>query len=127
MPDTDDLRCILSDNIKNARKRLGLTQYRLSIIADLSVPYMTDIERCRTWVSDKTLKKLATALRMKPYQLLLPDSGGESPKEPEDDVKDGGIGFISDEITAQKKAIKRFVEDRMNDLLVQIVKNQGGA
>jgi hypothetical protein len=34
------------------------------------------IEGCRTWVSDKTLVKLAGALRVEAFQLLVPAAGG---------------------------------------------------
>jgi transcriptional regulator with XRE-family HTH domain len=122
MRDAGDLKRILSDNIKSARKRIGLTQQKLSILTDLSIPYITDIERCRTWVSDKTLQKLGKALRMQPYQLLLPEADVEEPEISGKDIKEESIGFISNEINIQKKAIKKFVEDRMNDLFVQIIK-----
>lgn len=59
-----DIRHILAQNIKNRRKELGITQEKLAELASLSAPYMNDIERCQTWVSDKTLAKLATALLM---------------------------------------------------------------
>ncbi len=57
-----DIRRILAQNIKKRRKELGITQMKLAELAELSVPYMNDIERCQTWVSDKTLAKLAKAL-----------------------------------------------------------------
>jgi hypothetical protein len=33
---------------------------------------INDIEGCRTWVSDKTLVKLAAALQVETYRLFLP-------------------------------------------------------
>jgi hypothetical protein len=33
-----------------------------------------DIEACRTWISDKTLESLATALKTDIYRLLMPDT-----------------------------------------------------
>lgn len=57
-----DIRHILAQNIKNRRKELGISQMKLAELAGLSAPYMNDIERCQTWVSDKTLAKLAKAL-----------------------------------------------------------------
>ena len=57
-----DIRRILAQNIKNRRKELGISQMKLAELAGLSAPYMNDIERCQTWVSDKTLAKLAKAL-----------------------------------------------------------------
>ena len=33
-----------------------------------------DIEACRTWVSDKTIESIATALKTDIYRLLMPDT-----------------------------------------------------
>jgi transcriptional regulator with XRE-family HTH domain len=68
----DDLRQTLSENIRAARKSRHLTQIQLAIYADVSLSYMTDIERHRTWVSDKTLLKIAKALGTSPWLLLRP-------------------------------------------------------
>jgi transcriptional regulator with XRE-family HTH domain len=75
--DDDDLRQILSINIRAARKDRHLTQTQLAIYADLSLSYMTDIERCKAWVSDKTLLKIAKALEISPWQLLRPAAEGK--------------------------------------------------
>lgn len=67
----DDVRKILASNIRKRRKELGITQIKLAELADISEPYMNDIERCQTWVSDKTLAKLAWALNLDLYELFL--------------------------------------------------------
>jgi transcriptional regulator with XRE-family HTH domain len=122
MQNVNDLKRVLSVNIKTARKNLGLTQEKLAAITGLSIPYMTDIERCRTWVSDTTLQKLANALHVKPYQLLVSDDGTENEEILVKNAKNETAAFISGEINTQKRAIKKFVEERMNDLLVQLAK-----
>jgi transcriptional regulator with XRE-family HTH domain len=71
----EDLRQTLSENIRAARKSRHLTQAQLAIYADVSLSYMTDIERCRTWVSDKTLLRIAKALGTSPWLLLRPPEG----------------------------------------------------
>ena len=91
------LRKILSENIRNRRKELHLTQDRLAENADISLPYLSDIEHCKTWVSDKTLIKLAKALGKKPSDLL---------KENENIVQEKSIeSFYADIIMSQKKQI----------------------
>jgi transcriptional regulator with XRE-family HTH domain len=75
----DDLRQTLSANIRAARKSRHLTQIQLAIYADVSLSYMTDIERRKTWVSDKTLLRIAKALDTSPWLLLRPpeqETGG---------------------------------------------------
>jgi transcriptional regulator with XRE-family HTH domain len=67
-----DLRVILAQNVKNARKMLRLTQAGLAENAHISLSYVVDIERRRTWVSDKTLSDIARALNMEAYELLMP-------------------------------------------------------
>jgi transcriptional regulator with XRE-family HTH domain len=71
------LRKILSGNIKKYRKLLGLSQERLAEVAELSAQTVNDIEGCRTWVSDKTIVKLAQALHIEAYQLLFPNNEAE--------------------------------------------------
>ena len=91
------LRKILSENIRNRRKELHLTQDRLAENADISLPYLSDIEHCKTWVSDKTLIKLAKALGKKPSDLL---------KENESIVQEISIeSFYADIIMSQKKQL----------------------
>jgi transcriptional regulator with XRE-family HTH domain len=68
-------------NIKHRRKVLGISQEKLAQAAELSAQTVNDIEGCRMWVSDKTIVKLAQALQVEAYQLLIPafeaGKGGE--------------------------------------------------
>ena len=68
----NELREYLSSNIKHYRKRLLLTQEKLAERTGLSAQTINDIEGCRTWVSDKSLIKIADSLRTTPAELLLP-------------------------------------------------------
>jgi len=69
-----DVRRILSANIKKHRKILGLSQDKLSEMAGISVNMLRDIEGCRTWVSDNTLRNIATALKTDIYRLFMPEN-----------------------------------------------------
>lgn len=60
----------LKHNIKICRKKLGLTQVELSIQADVSSYYISDIEIGRGNPSLDTLCKIANALKVEPYELL---------------------------------------------------------
>jgi transcriptional regulator with XRE-family HTH domain len=68
-----NLRRILAINIKKQREKLGITQENLAERADISAAMMNDIEGCRTWISDKTLKNLSSALMVDTYRLFIPD------------------------------------------------------
>jgi transcriptional regulator with XRE-family HTH domain len=67
-------RKVLSFNLKKYREKLGLSQEKLAENAEISTMMVKDIEACRTWVSDKTLESLATALKIDIYYLLMPDT-----------------------------------------------------
>jgi len=67
-----EIRSILAKNLKEQRKKMGLSQERFAEISGLSIQTINDIEGGRKWVSDKTMTKLSTALNLECYQLLLP-------------------------------------------------------
>jgi transcriptional regulator with XRE-family HTH domain len=71
------IRKILSSNLKKYREKLGLSQEKLAENAEISTMMVKDIEACRTWVSDKTLERLASALKTDIYRLLMPDTAYE--------------------------------------------------
>ena len=76
------IRKILAANIKRFRETEGITQEKLAEKAGISTPMMCDIEGCRTWISDKTLARLSTALKIETYRLFIPDeiSGDDASK-----------------------------------------------
>ncbi|GHV81021.1 hypothetical protein AGMMS49944_28120 [Spirochaetia bacterium] len=71
--EAEKLREALAANIKKRRKILGISQEKLAEAADLSSQMINGIEGCRIWVSDKTIVKLARALQVEAYQLLIPN------------------------------------------------------
>jgi transcriptional regulator with XRE-family HTH domain len=84
-----NVRTILAANIKKQRKILGFSQEKLAEETGLSWKMINSVEGRRTWISDKTLENLATALRVEAYQLLLPAAGDEgSPKSPFDTLQE---------------------------------------
>jgi transcriptional regulator with XRE-family HTH domain len=71
------LRKSLSANIKYYRAKYGFSQEKLAEIVGLSDQTINDIEGSRTWVSDKTIIKIARALNIEVYQLFLPQNEAE--------------------------------------------------
>ena len=67
-----DLRQILSANIKEQRRILGVSQEKLAEMAGLSWQTVNSIECQRTWVSDNTLEALANVFKIETFQLLMP-------------------------------------------------------
>ena len=75
--DTENLRKTFSANIKKYRAEKGFSQEKLAEHTGVSVQTINDIEGCRTWVSDKTLVKIARALEVEVYQLVFPQNEAE--------------------------------------------------
>ena len=67
-----EIRSILANNLKEQRKKMGLSQEKFAEISGLSIQTINDIEGCRKWISDKTITKLSKALNLDCYQLLMP-------------------------------------------------------
>jgi transcriptional regulator with XRE-family HTH domain len=75
---------------------------------------MTDIERCKTWVSDKTLEKIAAALDISPWELLRPAEPGEAAKLA------GDMGW-NEAVWRDIKEIKRRILLRVNKAIAEIL------
>jgi transcriptional regulator with XRE-family HTH domain len=69
-----ELRGILSSNIRRCRLRDNLSQLALADKLGISTNFLSDIERCKTWVSSSTLVKIAAALDIEPYELFKADA-----------------------------------------------------
>jgi transcriptional regulator with XRE-family HTH domain len=65
-----DLRHILSKNIKTFRSQRSLSQSELAEKADISVPFLSNIERAIKWPHPKTLVKIAKALDVEVHTLF---------------------------------------------------------
>ena len=73
MEENFSIRKIVAKNVKKYRKLNNLTQENLAEAANISNTYVANIECGLTWVSDKTLEKIAVALHIDIYLLFLPD------------------------------------------------------
>ena len=121
-----DLRKTLSQNIKVIRRTLRISQAKLAEYAGISLPYLADIERCRTWVSDKTLQNLARALNRKPWELLVPD--GEENRfldvQKSYDAQKHQTRHIANVIAKKKEFLRRAVNEAMEELVIEIIQDK---
>jgi len=118
-----DLRKILSENIRKNRTALHISQEKLAESAGISMPYMRDIEYCKTWVSDKTLSQIAQALNIEAYELLLPP---ESPKAKGQSGQNAAtMRQTAGLINAKKRELRKRAGEAMDDLILEIVKLHG--
>ncbi len=69
---SEELQALFSANLKRARNMANLSQMKLAEKADLSVGYICDLESGRRWGTPETFSRLASALGINPFELLLP-------------------------------------------------------
>ena len=67
-----ELRGILSKNIKRYRQSRNLSQADLAEKLDISVNFLCNIENGNRWISPQTLVKFASALNIEPYEMFKP-------------------------------------------------------
>jgi transcriptional regulator with XRE-family HTH domain len=96
---------LLSLNIKMLRKKLGFSQEKLAEDAALSSQTISDIEGCRTWVSDKTLERLAKVLNVDVFQLFMP---------PDEEKEDNPRANLYNRLTKLKTSMKEDIDKRLD-------------
>lgn len=69
-----DLRIILGQNIKKYRSYHNLSQADFAEKIDISIPFLSDVENGKKWVSPATLTKMAESLNIEAYELLKPET-----------------------------------------------------
>jgi transcriptional regulator with XRE-family HTH domain len=69
-----ELRVLLGANLKKYRSIRKFTQADFAEKIDISIPFLSDIENGKKWVSPNTLIKMADILDVEAYELLKPDS-----------------------------------------------------
>ena len=67
-----ELRAILSANLKRYRNYRKFTQEELAEKLGISIPFLSDVENGRKWISPATLVKFADALGIEPHELFKP-------------------------------------------------------
>jgi transcriptional regulator with XRE-family HTH domain len=105
-----DLRAILSANIRRYRAYRRFSQAELAEKLDISIPFLSDIENGKKWVSPHTLAKMADVFAVEAYELLRPE------KSLPDDS-----GIMIEKYTADiYKAIGETLGDIRNDYLARL-------
>lgn len=108
--DEKKLRKVLSANIKYYRAKLGFSQEKLAETVGLSEQTINDIEGCRTWVSDKTIVKIALAFSLEVYQLLFPQTEAE---------KLFPVKVPADILCSLKETIKGDLDRRFSEIVTE--------
>jgi transcriptional regulator with XRE-family HTH domain len=66
----DDLKEVISLNIKKYRKAKGISQEKLALISGIDRSYMSEIERCLANPSIDALLRISNALEVSPEELF---------------------------------------------------------
>ena len=114
MDNKTSIRNIIAKNIKKYRKLNNLTQASLAEIADVSNTYIANIECGQTWISDKTLEKIAFALHVEPYLFFIQDANTYSDKIKKEQEK---IEFINKKQEEFISYTKSFISDTIKHIL----------
>jgi len=96
--DGPEIRAVLAQNIKSFRTHREWSQADLAEKADISIPFLSDIERENKWPYPDTLTKIAKALKVEVYELFRPES--LSTKE----NRDHTARIVKEILIAQKEA-----------------------
>lgn len=66
------LRGVVAYNIRRLRFELGVSQEELAFQCDLDRTYISSVERCVWNIALGNIEKIADALNVEPWQLLVP-------------------------------------------------------
>jgi len=75
------IREVLAFNLKENRRKLGLTQEELAEKASVSTHYIAMIETCKKYPKPDMLEQIAKALGIEPYKLFSVESDPNEPLE----------------------------------------------
>jgi transcriptional regulator with XRE-family HTH domain len=70
----EDIRLLVSKNLKRIRNLQNISQLDLGLESGLTHNFINDIENGKKGISCKSLAKLASALRVQPFQFFLPET-----------------------------------------------------
>jgi len=97
------IRDILANNLKENRKKCGLSQAKLAEKANITTQYIAMIEVSRKFPTPEMLDRLAKALEIETYQLFIVKPSPEDAMERLHDTLVGNIERVVGE--AVEKAI----------------------
>lgn len=95
-----DIKEILAANLKEYRRKRGLTQEKLAEQADMSLHYLAMLELARKFPSGDMLERLAAALNIEAHQLV------KAPVTPEEALDRLYQSIIADIKQVVREAVK---------------------
>ena len=102
-----DIKEVLAANIKENRRKKGLTQEKLAELANMSLNYLAILELARKFPSGEMLERLAEVLEINPHELF---NAAPSPQNELEKLRHE----IKNDIT---NAFEERVEQAINDVI----------
>ena len=103
-----NIKEILAANIRENRRKKGLTQEKLAEMADISLRYLAMLELGKSFPSGEMVEKLSKALDIQTYQLFNPTSTPE-----------GAVFHLEQSIVAN-------IEKVVSETIEKALKKRGG-
>jgi transcriptional regulator with XRE-family HTH domain len=103
----------LSQNVKRFRGYRKLSQAEFAEKVDISIPFLSDIENGKKWVSPTTLVKIADALNIEVYELLKPEAI----------IPDNAVNILEKYTADIHQVFEETLNDLQNRYVQQINKN----
>jgi len=98
-----ELRTVLGVNLKKLRSRRNWSQMELAEKADISMNFLSEIERGNKWPYPDTLQNLASALNVEVFELFRNENTAES------NIEEYMNRFSNDITIAVEQAVKKAV------------------
>jgi transcriptional regulator with XRE-family HTH domain len=111
--DGTEIRMILAKNIKSCREHRLWSQADLAAYSDISVPFLSEIERGNKWPFPDTLGKIAGALNVQVHELFRDD--GTLP----DNERDFTAIVVKELLIAQKVAADNVTRQYLGDIEIE--------
>jgi transcriptional regulator with XRE-family HTH domain len=109
MSESKNLRRTLGKNLRFFRQKKGLSQAQLAELCDISRNYIAEIETENKTPSFTRFERLADALGVEPYELLLPEDRVKTLDQRNTLVRavtakiHEAVNLVEEEITSQKR------------------------
>jgi len=107
-----NIKEVLAQNLKENRRRLGITQPELAERASMSTQYLAMIEIARKFPTADILERLATALSINPHELF---SVAVSPERAMEQLQMAILGKLDQKLVNIDQVIKRAVKEAIEE------------
>jgi len=97
------IREVLANNLRENRRKCGLSQDKLAEMADISSQYLATIETCRKFPTPEVLDRLAEALGIDSHKLFIYSSPQDELEKLRHDIIREVVRAIEQSFIEEKK------------------------